>query len=402
MLNRPEAMPSSNVERPAETPKDKALEKPEDKEKEKYLERTEIAKIALQDYLALKLDEKVLIIEDNDSKKELVSIIKEALKSKGADSETFFLDDKKTKKQLHEKLKERKVVLDLSFQMDTHKATEELYGDDLEKYNARLIAFSDLGEGAFDKDGAMAEDMSEMNERMNKMEAELSKSKGFHITSGYGTDLWVGMRPWGDRAWSKVNGVVDQGGRWDNWPGGEVYTTPDEGKINGVLVVPAIDSSIDNKQGVDELVKLTIKDGCIVEIQGGKSAEKLRKQLEKDAKKWGKSGENPWDDFRIAEIAFGANSKAKGTVTNPEKSYKKPATSVVEAEKGLGTMHFGFGSAKHGEEESEGFHDAWSHYDFVLPRNGLTVEMFTSEDDFRDKKSANARKIIDEGRFNLL
>lgn len=403
MRNNFEAMPSK-VEEPMEKPKDKASEKLESKEQEKHLERIEMATMALRDYLALKPDERVLIIEDADSKAELVSIMKEALTNKRVNFETFFLDDNKTKEQLHDKLKDRKVILDTSQLMDTHKSTFDLYENDLNTYRARLIAFCDLGETAFDKDGAMVENMAEMNERMNKMEAELSKAKGFHITSIYGTDLYIGIRPWGDRSWSKVNGVVAKDGKWDNWPGGEIFTTPDEGNVNGILVVPS-DSSIENKQGVDELVRLTIKNGCIVEIQGGRSARILREQLEKDAKKWTKGKENkdknPWDSFRMAEIAFGANSKAKDTVANPGKSYKRHATSVVEAEKRLGTMHIAFGSAKHGEEEADGIESAQNHYDFVLPRHGLTVEMFTNEDDFRSKKSNNTQKIINGGSFNL-
>ncbi|MCX6796082.1 MAG: hypothetical protein NTW06_01135 [Candidatus Falkowbacteria bacterium] len=64
-------------------------------------------------------------------------------------------------------------------------------------------------------------------------------------------------------------------------------------------------------------------------------------------------------------------------------------------------MHIAFGSAGHGEEEANGFHqDVDAHHDFVLPRHGLTVEMFTSEKDYDTKK--NGRRIISEGGFNLL
>ena len=103
----------------------------------------------------------------------------------------------------------------------------------------------------------------------------------------------------------------------------------------------------------------------------------------------------------IAEISFGANTKARSRAFDSEKSYKRPGVSTVEAEKRLGTMHFAFGDSKHGEEGAEGFESVkvGSHYDFVIPRNGLTVEMFTSEKDFDQKR--NGRKIIEEGSIRL-
>ena len=120
--------------------------------------------------------------------------------------------------------------------------------------------------------------------------------------------------------------------------------------------------------------------------------------LAKSSKESAKEGKSPWDAYRIAEIGFGANSKARSTVADSDQPYDYPGISVVEAEKRLGTIHLAFGDAKHGEEGVEGFHGAESHYDFVIPRNSLTVEMFNSESDFENKK--NGRKIINDGTIN--
>jgi hypothetical protein len=109
--------------------------------------------------------------------------------------------------------------------------------------------------------------------------------------------------------------------------------------------------------------------------------------------------DNPYNAYRIAEIAFGANSRAR-SVIDDDGAYDQPGVPTIEREKRLGTMHLALGSSNHGEEGTEGFYKAVSHLDFVIPRNGLTVEMFTNQNQVR--KNRGGKKLIDEGRFNLV
>lgn len=69
---------------------------------------------------------------------------------------------------------------------------------------------------------------------------------------------------------------------------------------------------------------------------------------------------------KIAEIAFGANAKARSSVADSEQPYNYPGVSVIEAEKRLGAMHLAFGGSQHGEEGTEGFFEAVSHHDLLL------------------------------------
>jgi len=62
---------------------------------------------------------------------------------------------------------------------------------------------------------------------------------------------------------------------------------------------------------VDEFVKLTIRGGKIAKIDGGESAKKLREYLQDCSK----DEKNPLSVIQIAEIAFGANSKASQVVS---------------------------------------------------------------------------------------
>ncbi|MFA5050649.1 MAG: aminopeptidase [Patescibacteria group bacterium] len=362
-----------------------------------FLEKIEVAEKSLKNLLKLKPEEKILFLKDKKTNPEVTLILEEAVKKIGSESQEILLDKQTKREEIQELLKKFKVIIDVSKKM--YPAIEDLCDKDIVEYGNRLLSLIDLGSDAFKKDGALDENLEDLEYRLNKMEAVLKDAKGFHITSNYGTDLEVGLRSSHERQWSKDSGVLDKPGQWGNLLGGEIFTTPDERTMNGTLVLPVLESTITTDQGVDEFVRVNVKNGIITSIEGGKSAKKLRSDLEKDMRDEAKESGQPLNVLRVAEIAFGANSKARSTVSDPEKPYNFPGVSVIEAEKRLGTMHFAFGDSKHGKEGTEGFETATSHYDFVIPRNGLTVEMFTSEDDW--KKKNNGKKLISNGGLNF-
>lgn len=161
-------------------------------------------------------------------------------------------------------------------------------------------------------------------------------------------------------------------------------------------MLPVLQDEVTREQGVDEFVRLTIRGGKIAKIDGGKSAEKLRKYLQKHSKR----EDDPLSVVQCSEIAFGANAKARSKALGPSESYKKAGSSVLEAEKRLGTMHIAFGNSKHGEPGTEGHTESNVHIDFVIPRSGLSVTMFKTAADFARKK--NGEKLIDEGRWRFI
>ncbi|PIP17944.1 MAG: hypothetical protein COY82_00605 [Parcubacteria group bacterium CG_4_10_14_0_8_um_filter_35_7] len=355
------------------------------------------AENALQDFLKLKPEERVLFLEDKKTNRDVILILKEAIQNMGSSWEKIVLKKETKRREIQNLLKENEIVIDLS--VESSQATENLLDEDIKKFGNRALALYDIDTGMFKEGGALTEKLEDLEWRLNKMETLLKNAVGFRITSVYGTNLEVELRPFKERRWFKDTGVIEGPGQWDNLPGGEIFTTPDEGKVNGTLVLPALDSIISPEQGVDEFINLKIKNGKIVLIQGGKSAEKLRKNLEEMAYEAYKERKNPWDVYQCAELAFGANSKARSVVADPDQPYNFPGVSTVETEKRLGTIHIAFGDTKHGEEGTEGFVETVCHYDFVIPRNGLTVEMFNNEEDF--KKKVNGRKIINRGGLNF-
>lgn len=352
------------------------------------------AESALRDFVVVKPEERALFLTDSKTNPETLKILKQAIDKIGSQWQEILIDDNTQREDINNLLKEVEVVINVIG--EGHEASGEVY-DDIEEYGNRMVALYEAEPDIFSENGALSENFQELQERLNKMEAVLKEAVGFHITSRYGTDLKVGLPSFHSRRWAKENGLIDQPGQWDNLPSGEVYTTPQENNVNGILVLPALETDISSEQGVDELVHLTIRDGVITNIAGGESAEKMRKYLEEKAGKQIKEGDNVWNVFRISEIGFGANSKARYIVK--EEDPGAPATPTVEAEKRFGTMHLAFGDSKHGEEGVEGLEEAVSHLDFVLPRTALTVEMFRNEKDFR--KGKNGRKIFNNGGVNF-
>jgi len=377
------------------------------------------AKNSLEDFLKPENGEDFLLIKDKKTNIKTATILEKAIKSLGNNYREIILDEKTDKKTIKGLLEKCKIVIDLA--IDSCEATKDLLDKDIQESGSRAVALYDIGPEVFEKDGALTESLEDINRRLNKMEAVLNNSRGFKIKSSYGTDLEIGLRSFGDRTWHKSNGVINKPGQWDNLPGGEIFTTPDERSVNGRLVLPVLESTISKDQGVDDFVVLNIKNGIISSIQGGESAEKLRKKLYSDSisqaeelteeieginknkkinqKDIKKENIAAWQTYQCAEIGFGANSKARGSVSNPDGSYRSKINSIVETEKMLGTIHIAFGDTKHGEKEADGFIAATSHYDFVIPKSGLSVEMFEDEDDFRKKR--NGRALISDGGLNF-
>ena len=368
----------------------------QEQQENKLPERLETAGKVFEGFVGLKETEKVLFVTDNkpfDTDPEFIGVLKKYLEQKNIEFSEIVCDENTQPVEFNELIKQYDFIWNSWDMNDTEIDWDELVESIKEKGN-RMAFCPGVKVESLNGDGALAEDKNALEQRLNRMEERLRGVSGFNIKTWYGTDLRIQMKT-DERRWFKDSGVISPGS-WDNLPGGEVFTTPDEGKVEGVLMLPVLQDEVTQNQGVDEFVKLTIKNGKIVTIDGGKSAEKLRQYLEENSKE----EDNPYSVLQCAEIAFGANSKARSVVSKPEGDYTDTTNSTVETEKRLGTMHIAFGSSKHGEEGTEGHNESDVHLDFVIPRHGLTVTGFNRYDDFQ--KNKNGQRLIDEGRWNFL
>ena len=112
--------------------------------------------------------------------------------------------------------------------------------------------------------------------------------------------------------------LIKEKGSFHNLPSGESCLAPVEGTANGTFIV---DASFLEK--VDKPIKLTVKEGYVVDIRGGKTAAKLKKLLKSIGDK---------NAYNIAELGIGTNDKAKIT------------GEILEDEKVLGTAHIALGN----------------------------------------------------------
>lgn len=360
-----------------------------------YSERLKNADCFLRDFMGVKEDERVLFLNHKDpgsTDSRLIGILKDALDRRGITYHEF-VADLETETQEVVALLDAYPVVWSSCNWDETKIDFYEVVEALEDKQGRMEDAAGLTADALNNDGMLSESLEILHDRLKRMGERLRESVGFHVRSTYGTDILIALRPHHDRRWAWVTGEVDPG-EWDN-PGAEIFTTPDETGVNGVLMLPVLQDEITREQGVDDFVQVIFHDGQIIKIDGGKSAEKLRAYLEKMSI----HEENPKSVAQCSEIAFGGSVYARSKVSDEYAAYTHPGISVLEAEKRLGTMHVAIGSAKHGIEGSEGFTESNVHVDFVIPRSGLTVTAFYSQNDLGKRR--NGQRLINDGSWNF-
>lgn len=123
----------------------------------------------------------------------------------------------------------------------------------------------------------------------------LKDSEKIHLTTENGTDLTFSSK---GRRSNAMYCIVDKG-EFSPIPTVEANTTPVEGTANGRIIV---DSSIPyiGIGVLDEPIEVTVKDGMITDIKGGRQAEMLIRDLE---------AKNDPNVYNIAELGVGLNPK---------------------------------------------------------------------------------------------
>lgn len=126
----------------------------------------------------------------------------------------------------------------------------------------------------------------------------LEASTRLQVTSSAGTDLHCGL---GEFPAIREYGFVDEPGRWDHWPSGFVLTWPDEGSSNGVVVLDRGDILLPMKEYVTEPVRLEVRQGYVVSIEGGLHADLLKEYMA--------TFEDP-EAYAISHVGWGLQPRA--------------------------------------------------------------------------------------------
>lgn len=173
----------------------------------------------------------------------------------------------------------------------------------------------------------------------DKIREILQKSEKVRITTSIGTDIVTSVH-----ATRGDPGILHKPGSFGNLPTGEVDSGVKEGMTNGIVF---IDASFAGIGKLDEPLKLVVKDGYVISVEG-KDADKLKPILDPIGK----------NAYKIAELGIGTNPKA--VITG----------NVLEDEKVLGTAHFAVGN----DLSYDGTNDVPLHLDAVFMKPTIYVD----------------------------
>ena len=273
------------------------------------------AKTALETCMALKKEETLLVVTDDNKQK-----IGEALYTVGQDLAKEALMVTMPPAAVNGQEPPESVAKLMSrFDVVICPTTKSITHTDARRnacsQGARVATMPGITEDIMSR--TLKADYNQIAERTYKITAILNAGKTARITTKLGTDLRMPIN--GVNAISST-GLVREKGMGGNLPSGESFLMPEEGKTNGVIFIDASVATI-GKIGREPL-KVTIKDGFAVKFEGGSEAQKLEEALSP----FGKEGRT------VAELGIGTNHEA--TITGQ----------ILEDEKVLGTIHVAWGN----------------------------------------------------------
>jgi len=316
----------------------------------------------LNNVMKLKKKESLLIITDREKKKI---------------AEAFFMEGLKLTKKI-------KFILITKTEIDGQEPSGEV-AEEMKKYDVLLLittkslSHTKARRNATNK-GARIASMPNVTEEMlirfskanlkkmyalgEKLRKIFNKTKKIRVVAGKGTDFSFDIKPdekKGNKKLIKNKKVIlyivekyDRKKAFGNIPFGEVCCRPLEDTGSGKFIIDL--SVLDEK--VDKPIEVIVKNNSAVSIKGGKTAEKLKKVLDKNGKK----------AYYIAELGIGLNNSAKIT------------GNILEDEKVLGTCHIAFGN----NMSYEGKNNVPVHIDAIIGKPTIY---------FDDKK------IMEKGKF---
>jgi leucyl aminopeptidase (aminopeptidase T) len=167
------------------------------------------------------------------------------------------------------------------------------------------------------RNGAMTADFVAIRVRAERLAELWRRTREVRITSPAGTDLRATVDGREPMAW--LTGICRNPGEVSALPGGEVSLPPLEGTSEGTVVWERVASDLGALEGP---VRITVRAGRAVRIEGGPSADRLRAIVE-----------GVRDADNVGEIGIGLNPAAR------------IGDEITEAKKAFGTVHVALGDS---------------------------------------------------------
>jgi len=128
-------------------------------------------------------------------------------------------------------------------------------------------------------------------------------AKRVRVRSEAGTDLQYDC---GEYPVMTQWGYADEKGHFDHWGGGHIHTFPNEGSASGTVVFQPGDIVIlPYCRYITDPVRLQVREGHIVDMQGGIDAKLMRDWLGD-----GRADEKDRDPFAVSHLGWGMNPQA--------------------------------------------------------------------------------------------
>jgi len=172
----------------------------------------------------------------------------------------------------------------------------------------------------------------QMRALCKKLATILTKAIDVHITTAKGMDLTIGLK---GRKGQSDDGDFRKPGSGGNLPCGEVYISPELGASNGTIV---FDGSIASYKGeiiIKRPIVVNVKGGFVTKVSGGIEAKELQDtltraghQVDKFVKEGklskGIAGEYKKNIFNLGELGIGLNRNCSivGNILEDEKVFK--------------------------------------------------------------------------------
>jgi len=267
------------------------------------------ARIAVNQCMAIKPGENVLIITDRNMPKEISEALKQAVEEANAKYEIKMIEPLKVNGQEPpEDVAEVMKKPDALFLVTSRSLTHTKARRDASAAGVRIASMPKIKEFSF-TEGGLTADYRKVKELTEKIYEKIKNAKKIRITSNNGTNFVTNVE---GRRWDKDDGLIHEKGKTCNLPAGEVMIAPVEGTSQGIVVVDKMAYYGDN-------IKWTVKNGFAEKIEGSELLKKVVNEIGHNAR-------------NIAEIGIGTNPKAK-IIGN-----------ILEDEKVFGTVHIALGN----------------------------------------------------------
>ena len=276
----------------------------------------EVAKRVVEQVLALKPGETASIIKDGNDPGPFGAIIAEAVQRVGAEPVQLIIvprtiGGQELPEPVAGALVRSSAMITISRWVTAHnRAISAALGAGMRSCNLRNY------QGGMLESPGMTTDYEVVRRNALAVDALMEKAKELRFTTAEGSDVTMKLA---GRKGKAQTGFADQPGRFTGLPDGEATVAPLEGTTNGVIVNPYM---LDKIGQVTEPLRVEIKDGWIVKVEGGKQAKEINElfaQFDANAK-------------RIAsQFALGMNPGCRIVPDTKEVSKK------------LGTLHVAMG-----------------------------------------------------------